>query len=78
MLKHQLIDAVAQFCIDNNSNSLEFEECKNLIKNAIEIKEKEICPSCGTGQYGKDSLCAACYHEYLGTHLGARSDNEYD
>lgn len=33
---------------------------------------KKHCPNCGDGCHGKDSLCAECWVEYLGTHVGGR------
>jgi len=36
---------------------------------------KLICPNCGNGRKGIDPLCDSCYKEYLGTHIGARSED---
>jgi hypothetical protein len=40
--------------------------------------KKETCPYCGSGRSGVDSLCDDCYKVYLGTHMGARSDEPCD
>lgn len=37
-------------------------------------RQKNICPNCGSGIHGVDSLCDDCYSEYLGTHYGSLND----
>lgn len=33
------------------------------------------CPDCGNGVHGVDPLCDKHWAEYLGTHLGGRSED---
>ena len=48
-------------------------QCKHLRTQEETIKRR--CPECGIGKKGVDSLCDSCYREYLGTHVGARSED---
>jgi len=38
-------------------------------------EDKEKCPECGKGIFGKDALCDDCWKEYLGTHVGGRGED---
>jgi hypothetical protein len=41
-----------------------------------EFDPKQIsCPRCGAGKVGIDSLCDRCWRDYLGTHMGGRSED---